>query len=1232
MSVRIEPHSEPIPGYRLIERLGGGGFGEVWKAEAPGGLYKAIKFVYGDMESGDDDEDGSRAEQELKALNRVKTVHHPYILSLERFDITDGQLMIVMELADRTLWDRFKECRAQGLPGIPRAELLGYLRETAEALDLMNDQFQLQHLDIKPQNLFLVFNHVKVADFGLVKDLGNKAAATITGGVTPVYAAPETFDGWLSRFSDQYSLAIVYQELLTGQRPFSGATMRQLVLQHLQGEPDLTPLPAADRVHVARALSKQPDHRFPSCLEFVDRLWAATPRAPDSAPETPALPGVTELPDPGNSQPTLEARGAGLGPWRSSEPEDEPAPGRPQVLPARPYREVTLSAPGAGAEGESARGLPGQTIPAVRRAGASAAELQLGGTGRIQPALVVGLGGMALGALAQLRRRLTNELALPDELPHVRLLAVDTDPEALQAAGAGEPGEHLLPGECYTARLYRPTHYVKARDGKVATESWLNGRLVYRIPRGQASAGLRPLGRLAFVDNFRAITRRLETELRACADAASQPPARDPLAPRGPTPRVYVVTCLGGNTGSGMFLDVAFVVRNHLRRLGHASAEVIGLFFVPPAEAAVRPAALANTYAALTELNYYCQHPFVARFDSAEPQSVTRSLRETGSPFHRCVVFELPGPGGTGTEPAAAQTQAAAGEFLYRDLATPLGPSADEQRRRRLLESGPAALLQAGPTFHTVGEHRLSWPRQPLLEKGARRTCRRLVDSWAAKDARPVAEAIAGWVAETWDALGLRPEGLIARLHKRCQELIGQPPENLVTAVTGPLAEAVGARPGKPAGMLNFGPAVAALAELERLLAVPEECRPPHQPPGEPGRLEAALSEAAERLADECEQRLAEQVVRLIEDPRFRLAGAEEALRQLSAAAERALQSQETLARELSERAALLYRNAHRALENPVPVSVPAATTTSGWKLTFGRRTPDPANDANAAALEVLEVIRQYPKTRYHALVLQNINRLYVGLRGQLSDQLREVGFCRQRLSELAGLLNPSAAPPEVPPDGLARVLLPAGCRNLDEALVQLDNGVNREDLIALDHQVQAMIRQQFRALVQVCMGPSTMVRALAPAMLQCAREFLLPRFGGTSVSELFLNRRAGGEAQPAEHALKEMQDLYDRAAAKNAPAGSDADFAVAVLPDDPKGRELQGLLRERLPHLYIITADRPDEIVFYREQIFLTSTSLPQFGPVAQEAYRQRLAADPAAVHTREDIAEWQPLVSAGR
>src|SRR5947209_18518146 len=98
------------------------------------------------------------------------------------------------------------------------------------------------------------------------------------GGVTPLYAAPETFVGKISQHSDQYSLAIVYQELLTGQRPFSGKNVRQLAQQHLQEAPELRTLPEAERPVVARALSKEPNKRFPNCLAFVRALYTAQGR------------------------------------------------------------------------------------------------------------------------------------------------------------------------------------------------------------------------------------------------------------------------------------------------------------------------------------------------------------------------------------------------------------------------------------------------------------------------------------------------------------------------------------------------------------------------------------------------------------------------------------------------------------------------------------------------------------------------------------------------------------------------------------------------------------------------------------------------------------------------------------------------------------------------------------------------------------------------------------------
>lgn len=261
----LKPGYEPLEGYKLIERLGRGGFGEVWKATDAQGFSVAIKFVPLSGKFGD---------KELQALEVMKDVRHPHLLSIVRVAPRDDVLVIAMELADRSLADRFEESRKEGYDGIPRNELLEYMAEAAKGIDYLNDpgssgRPRIQHRDIKPANLLLSGNSVKIADYSLAQALTFNVAESI--GSTPAYAAPEFFDGSTTSRSDQYSLAITYCHLRGGRLPFEGS-LTDLMEAHRSAAPDLSMIPAEERPAVARALAKKPKDRWTSCAEFVSAL------------------------------------------------------------------------------------------------------------------------------------------------------------------------------------------------------------------------------------------------------------------------------------------------------------------------------------------------------------------------------------------------------------------------------------------------------------------------------------------------------------------------------------------------------------------------------------------------------------------------------------------------------------------------------------------------------------------------------------------------------------------------------------------------------------------------------------------------------------------------------------------------------------------------------------------------------------------------------------------------
>jgi serine/threonine protein kinase len=365
------PNLEPVPGYRLVEPLGKGGFGEVWKCLAPGDLFKAIKFVNGEAASGLHDLTTNGADQELRSFNLIKSIRHPFVLSIERVEVVDQELIIIMELADRSLHDVQVSYQKAGLPGVPRRELVKYLRQAAEALDVLNLEYGLQHLDIKPRNLFVVHQYTKIADFGLVNSLADLSKGTLNlAAVTPLYASPESFVGKITLFSDQYSLAIAYHELLTGTFPFDGRNFRQLAMQHTSQEPDLSRLSDADRPVVARAMAKNPRERYGSCAEFVDELLTIPSPEPVKRPTRrvpvvqPAAPSELVSQDVNPVAQTMAVppvkQAAAIAMVEPAETVTEPIPGNERVPAPAPLASVEVARPDAKTEPRQDCGvLPG---------------------------------------------------------------------------------------------------------------------------------------------------------------------------------------------------------------------------------------------------------------------------------------------------------------------------------------------------------------------------------------------------------------------------------------------------------------------------------------------------------------------------------------------------------------------------------------------------------------------------------------------------------------------------------------------------------------------------------------------------------------------------------------------------------------------------------------------------------------------------------------------------------
>ena len=277
--------------YELVERLGEGGMGEVWRARhrllaRPA----AIKLVRPAMLSAGSEADARttlrRFEHEAQSTAGLTS---PHTIRLFDFGVADeGSFYYVMELLD----GRDMASLVATFGPLPPARAIFLLQQVCHSLAEAHSR-GLVHRDIKPANIVvcrmgLEYDFVKVLDFGLVQVIGPNPAHDLTQSLealegvvgTPAFMAPEMIvgNGKVDHRADIYALGCVAYYLLTGQQVFQGGTQMQALIDHVSTAPRPpsalapAPIPRALEALVLECLEKDPARRPPDALTVAERL------------------------------------------------------------------------------------------------------------------------------------------------------------------------------------------------------------------------------------------------------------------------------------------------------------------------------------------------------------------------------------------------------------------------------------------------------------------------------------------------------------------------------------------------------------------------------------------------------------------------------------------------------------------------------------------------------------------------------------------------------------------------------------------------------------------------------------------------------------------------------------------------------------------------------------------------------------------------------------------------
>lgn len=293
-----DPGSRKLGRYEIVELLGRGAMGVVLKAHDPViSRFVAIKSIRADLIGSENTAASvARFRNEAMASGRL---NHPGIIAIYEYGEEGDTVFIVMEFAPGDTLRRHMTARTR----ITLTEIGDIMAQMLDALAYAHDN-GIVHRDVKPANIIVTpEGRLKVTDFGIARL--NTSTLTQTGMIvgTPSYMAPEQYTGLaIDGRADVFSAGVVFYELLTGAKPFEGAT--EVVAYRICYDAHVAPsvvnpaLPSGLDAVMARALAKKPNERYANAREFARAINAVIAGHESNALEPTVIRTVASAPSP----------------------------------------------------------------------------------------------------------------------------------------------------------------------------------------------------------------------------------------------------------------------------------------------------------------------------------------------------------------------------------------------------------------------------------------------------------------------------------------------------------------------------------------------------------------------------------------------------------------------------------------------------------------------------------------------------------------------------------------------------------------------------------------------------------------------------------------------------------------------------------------------------------------------------------------------------------------------